>query len=153
MKLTEKQANVIIDDIVSKLKEVISQPCNGDYSNLECYEDDEGHCYNFGTYCYEDELEEICINGFPGIDPDISDIFISAKYNVDMSFHDSYEPGDYWTPPSGGIEIDEVNAYVSEITIEIDIFNQETDKYEHIAVLPEMKAYIIKKVNEMICLS
>lgn len=151
MKLTEEQIQAIIDDVVSKMEDVIDDPCNGDYSDLDFYEDDMGHCYNFGSHSYESELEEICIDGLPGIDSDESDIYITATYDVDMSFHDDYDPGDYWTPPSGGIEVDEVSVSVSKIEIEISVLNKETDEYEDIEITEEHKVEIVNKVNEKIC--
>lgn len=151
MELTKEQIQAIIDDIVSKMEAVIENPCNGDYSDLECYEDDYGHCYDFGSHSFESELEEICIDGLPGISKDDSDICITASYDVDLSFHDDYDPGDYWTPPAGGIEIDEVRASISKVDIDISVFNKETEDYEEIKVSEKQKKYIIDKVNEKIC--
>lgn len=56
MKLTEEQVQAIIDDIVSKMEAVIDDPCDGDYSDLECYEDELGRCYNYGSHSFESEL-------------------------------------------------------------------------------------------------
>lgn len=151
MKLTEEQVQAIIDDVVSKIEAIKEDPCDGDYSDLECYEDELGRPYNFGSHSYETELEEVCIDGLPGIDSDESDIYITATCYVDMLFHDDYDPGDYWTPPSGGIEIDEVNASVSKIEIEISVLNHETDEYEDIEITEEQKVEIVNKVNEQVC--
>lgn len=151
MRLTEEQIQAIIDDMVSKMEGVIEDPCNGDYSDFECYEDDYGRSYDFGSHCFESELEEICIDGLPGIPADDADIYITAKYSADVSFHDDYDPGDYWTPPSGGIEIDEVDASVYDIVIEIDVYNQDTDEYDAIEIPQEVIDRIEKSVNEKIC--
>jgi hypothetical protein len=151
MRLTEEQIQAIIDDIVSKMEDVIEDPCNGDFSDFECYEDEYGHCYDFGSHTFDSELEEICLDGLPGISPDDADIYITAKYSADVSFHDDYDPGDYWTPPSGGIEIDEVEASVYDIKIEIDVYNQESDEYEAIEIPQEVINRIENSVNEKIC--
>ena len=151
MRLTEEQIQAIIDDVVSKMQGVIDDPFNGDYSDLECYEDEYGHCYYFGSQSIESELEEICLDGLPGIAPDYADIYITATYWGDVSFYDDYDPGDYWTPPAGGIEIDKVDVCVKDIDIEIDVYNQETDEYEAVDVLQDDKDRIVKTVNEMLC--
>ena len=130
MTLTEEQVQAIIDDIVSKMEDVIDNPCNGDYSNLECYEDEYGRCYSHGSQCIESELEEICFDGLPGINPEVSD---------------------YWTPPSGGIEIDEVCASVTDVKIEISVLNRESDKYEAVKITNEQKMLILERVNDKIC--
>jgi len=39
MKLTDEQVQSIVDDIVSKMEAIIEDPCDGDYSDFECYED------------------------------------------------------------------------------------------------------------------
>lgn len=151
MKLTDEQSQAIIDDIVSKMEVIIDDPCDGDYSDFECYEDEDGRCYNHGSHSIKSVFEEICIDGLPGIPANDSDIYITASYAVDMSFHDDYDPGDYWTPPSGGIELDEVVAKVSEIEIEISVLNHETDEYENVEVSEMQKQLIVEKVNEKIC--
>lgn len=151
MTLTEEQVQAIIDDIVSKMEDVIDNPCNGDYSDLECYEDEYGRCYSHGSQCIESELEEICFDGLPGINPEDSDIYITAGYCADISFHDNYDPGDYWTPPSGGIEIDGVCASVTDVKIEISVLNRESDKYEAVKITNEQKMHILERVNDKIC--
>lgn len=151
MTLTEEQVQAIIDDIVSKMEDVIDNPCNGDYSDLECYEDEYGRRYSHGSQCIESELEEICFDGLPGINPEYSDIYITAGYCADISFHDDYDPGDYWTPPSGGIEIDEVCASVTDVKIEISVLNRESDKYEAVKITNEQKMLILERVNDKIC--
>lgn len=151
MKLTDEQVQAIVDDIVSKMEAIIEDPCDGDYSDFECYEDEYGHCYNFGSHSIESELEEIGIDGLPGIPADDSDICISADYTVDIDFHDDYDPGDYWTPPAGGIELDKVEASVSDVDIEISVLIQETDEYEDVEVSEEQRKLIVEKVNKQIC--
>jgi hypothetical protein len=104
MKLTDEQVQAIVDDIVSKMEAIIEDPCDGDYSDFECYEDEYGHCYNFGSHSIESELEEIGIDGLPGIPADDSDICISADYTVDIDFHDDYDPDEealLWLGPDG----------------------------------------------------
>lgn len=151
MKLTDEQVQAIVDDIVSKMEAIIEDPCNGDYSDFECYEDEYGHCYDFGSHSIESELEEICIDGLPGIPADDSDICISADYTVYIDFHDDYDPGDYWTPPGGGIELDKVKAYIEDVDVEISVLNQETDESEDVEVSEEQRKLIVEKVNEQIC--
>lgn len=147
MKLTDEQKLAIIEDTVSKLTDAIEDI---DCSDFEMYEDDYGRSYNHGSTTISGELEEICIDGFPGISDDDSDIYISATYECDCSYHDDYDPGDYWTPPSGGIELDTVEPYVTDIEIEIDVYNAETDEYDSIEVSKKDKEYIIAEVNKKI---
>lgn len=151
MKLTDEQVQSIVDDIVSKMEAIIEDPCDGDYSDFECYEDEYGRCSNYGTHTLNETLEEICIDGLPGIPADDSDIYISADYVVDIDFHDDYDPGDYWTPSSGGIEFDNVKAYIEDVDVEISALNQETDEYEDVEVSDEQIEFIVEKVNEKIC--
>lgn len=151
MKLTEEQVQAIIDDIVSKMEAIIEDPCGGDYSDFELDEDDYGHCYKTGSHTMYETLEEICLDGLPGFSKDDSDICISAEYVVDIDFHDEYDPGDYWTPPSGDIELDEVIAKISEVEIEISVLNHKTDEYEDVEVSDKQKQIIVEKVNEKIC--
>lgn len=151
MKLTDEQVQAIVDDIVSKMEAIIEDPCDGDYSDFECYEDEEGHYYKFGSHTSYGQLEEICLEGLPGIPADDNDIFITADYTAEIDFHDDYDPGDYWTPPSGGIELDKVEAQIDDIDFEISVLNQETDEYEDVEVPEEVKKFIIEKVNKQIC--
>lgn len=153
MALTKEHVQAIIDDIVSKMEDVIDNPCNVDYSGLECYEDEYGRCYSHGSQCIESVLDEICLDGLPGINPEDSDIYITASYCADISFHDDYYPGDYWTPSSGGIEIDEVCASVTDVEIEISVLNRESDKYEAVEITNEQKMLILEQVNDKICSS
>lgn len=150
MKLTDEQIQAIIEDTAHKLELFISDPCDGDYSDLECYEDENGNCYDFGTHSFTYELEEICYDGLPGIDSDNADIFITAIVCADLSFHDDYDPGDYYTPPSGGIELDRVDAFISDIDIEINVINPMNNEYERMEVTSEVKDSILKTVNDKI---
>ncbi len=147
MKLTEEQKLAIIEDTSSKLADVIDDI---DCSDFEMYEDDYGRCYNHGSTTIDGELEEICLDGLPGVSADDSDIYIVAKYECDCSYHDDYDPGDYWTPPSGGIELDSVEPSVTDIEIEIGVYNAETDDYDSIEVSEDDKEYIIEEVNKRI---
>lgn len=149
MKLTEEQVQAIVDDIVSKMEAIIEDPCDGDYSDFECYEDEYGRCSNYGSHTLKETMEEICIDGLPGIHAD--DIYIVADYTVEIDFHDDYDPGDYWTPPGGGIELDKVEAYVNDVDVEISVLNQETDEYEDVEVTEEQMKSIVERVNEKIC--
>lgn len=146
MKLTEEQIQAIINDAADKLQALIEDPCNGDYSDLDMYEDERG-CYPFGSKNCDSEIEEICYEGLPGIDTDCADIYIMAKCDLRYSYHNDYDPGDYWTSPSGGIEIDEVEAYITDMEIEISVLNQDTDEYESVEVGNEIKERIIREAN------
>lgn len=151
MKLTDEQVQAIVDDIVSKMEAIIEDPCDGDYSDFECYEDEYGRCSDYGSHTLNETMEDICIDGLPGISKDDSDISITADYTVDIDFHDDYDPGDYWTPPGGGIELDKVEAYINDVDVEISVLNQETDEYEDVEVSDEQIKFIVAKVNEKIC--
>lgn len=148
MKPTEEQVQAIIADTANKLQSIIDDPCGGDYSDFECYEDELGHCYNSGSHSTEGEIEEICYDGLPGINSDDADIYILAKYDAYISFHDDYDPGDYWTPPSGGIEIDEVEITISSMEFEVSVYNSTTNEYEEIEFSPKLIEHIIDKVHE-----
>lgn len=148
MKPTEEQIQAIIADTANKLQAIINDPCGGDYSDFECYEDDLGHCYNYGYHSIEGEIEEICYDGLPGINSDDADIYIIAKYDAYISFHDDYDPGDYWTPPSGGIEIDEVEVAISSMEFEVSVYDSATDEYEVIDFSPKLIERIIDNVHE-----
>ncbi len=148
MKPTEEQVQAIIADTANKLQAIIDDPCGGDYSDFECYEDDLGHCYNSGYHSTEGEIEEICYEGLPGINSDDADIYILAKYDANISFHDDYDPGDYWTPPTGGIEIDEVEVAISSMEFDVSVYNSATDEYEEIEFSPKLIKRIIDNVHE-----
>ncbi len=148
MKPTEEQIQAIIADTANKLQDIIDDPCGDDYSDFECYEDDLGHCYNYGYHSIEGEIEEICYDGLPGINSDDADIYIIAKYDAYISFHDDYDPGDYWTPPSGGIEIDEVEVAISSMEFEVSVYDSATDEYEVIDFSPKLIERIIDNVHE-----
>ena len=64
MKLTEQQKLAIIEDISSKLAAVIDDI---DCSDFDMYEDDYGRCYDHGSTTIDGELEEICLDGLPGV--------------------------------------------------------------------------------------
>ena len=151
MKLTDEQVQAIVDDIVSKMEAIIEDPCDGDYSDFECYEDEYGRCSDYGSHTLNEMIEEICIDGLPGIPKDDSYISIAADYTVEIDFHDDYDPGDYWTPPGGGIELDKVKASIEDVDVEISVLNQETDEYEDVEVSEEQRKLIVEKVNEQIC--
>lgn len=148
MKPTEEQVQAIIADTANKLQSIIDDPCGDDYSDFECYEDDLGHCYNYGYHSIEGEIEEICYDGLPGINSDDADIYIIAKYDAYISFHDDYDPGDYWTPLSGGIEIDEVEVAISSMEFEVSVYDSATDEYEVIDFSPKLIERIIDNVHE-----
>lgn len=58
MKPTEEQVQAIITDTANKLQAIIDDPCGGDYSDFECYEDDLGHCYSSGYHSTEERLKK-----------------------------------------------------------------------------------------------
>lgn len=150
MRLTEEQIQAIISDTADKLYALAEDPCNGDYSDLDFYEDDEGRCYSYGSKYCEREIEEICINGLPGISPENSDIIISATCGLDFSYHDDYDAGDYWTPLSGGIEIDSVDIELLDMEFEINVPAHVTNEYVCVDIPKEVKQRIITEVNERI---
>lgn len=147
MKLTAEQILAIIEETSSMLANAIDDI---DCSEFEMYEDDYGRSYSHGSTTIDGELEEICIDGLPGISAEDSDIYISANYECDCSYHDDYDPGDYWTPPSGGIELDSAEAYITDIDIDISVYNAETDEYDSIEVSKEDREYIIEQVNKQV---
>ena len=150
MELTEEQIQAIIEDTANKVAGIVDNPCGGDYSEFQCYEDECGHVYPNGSYSEDSEIEEICYDGLPGIDPMESDIFITAKYSMELSFHDDYDPGDYLTPPAGGIEIDDIDVRIYDMVFEIDVLNHDTDEYESIEISKEIKDRIINEVNKRV---
>lgn len=147
MKLTDEQKKAIIEDTASRFAHIIDDI---DCSEFDLYEDDYGRCYNHGSTTIDGELEEICIDGLPGVPADNSDICITAKYECRCSYHDDYDPGDYWTPPSGGIELDSAEPYITEIDIDISVFNKDTDDYEYIEISEEDKKFIIDELNKKV---
>lgn len=147
MKLTDEQRNAIIEDVSSKLASLIEDI---DCSEFDLYEDDYGRCYNHGCTTIDGELEEICIDGLPGVSADDSDICITAKYECVCSYHDDYDPGDYWTPPSGGMELDSAEPYITEIEIDINVYNADIDDYDSIEVSEEDKEFILEELNKKV---
>ncbi len=147
MKLTEEQRNAIIEDAASRLVGILDDI---DCSEFDLYEDDYGRCYNHGSTTIDGELEEICIDGLPGVSVEESDIYITAKYECRCSYHDDYDPGDYWTPPSGGMELDSAEPCITDIEIDINVYNSETDDYDSIEVSQEDKQYIIEELNKKV---
>lgn len=144
MKITEDQIKAIIEDATSQLLAVIDEPC--DCSDLQCEEDEYGRCYPYCSGYLEGDLEEICIDGLAGIED--GDVCIYATYDGSYSYHDDYDPGDYWTPPSGGWELDDCEAYLTSITIELSVYNPTTDEYEDVEVSQEVCDRIIEEVNK-----
>lgn len=146
--ITEEQIQAIIADVASKLQQIIDQPIL-DHDELNYYEDEYSHRCHRGSMNLEGELEDICCEGIPGIGED-SDIYISASYKGTCDWHDDYDAGDYWTPPSGGIEIDDVDAYITEMGIEISVYDEDTDEYIQVEVSKEVINCIIEEVNKKV---
>lgn len=134
MRLTEEQKNTIVDEIVKQMQEVIDDPENHVEEEFEFDEDDYGRTRRSGSHYFSRVLEEICADGLPRIDSENSEIGICVEYDGYLTFHDDYDAGDYWTPPSGGIEIDSIELTLQSLEIEIYVFNPETDGYEEIEV-------------------
>lgn len=146
--LTEEQIQAIIDDAAAKLQNIADSAMEDE--DPDYYEDDYGHCYNHGSNSLSGEIEEICYDGLPGIGPDNSDIYISASYDGDCQWTDTYDSGDYWTPPSGGIEVDSVDVYLTDIDIEISIYDEETEDYTDVEISEDVKKRIIDEVNKKV---
>jgi hypothetical protein len=142
--LSEEQIAFIIADAKQKLEALIEDPVS-DGEGLEGYEDEEGHCY---PYCSgSDDLEvELCMDGIPGLDD--ADVFALAYMHVDYSYADTYDSGDYWTPPSGGWELQDSDGWMDRLDLEISSYNPETEEYENIEISDELKQRIINAVNE-----
>lgn len=148
MVLTEEQIQAIIDDAAAKLQNIADSAMEDEEPNY--YEDEYGHCYNSGFNSLAGNIEEICYDGLPGIDPDKSDIYISASYNGECQWTDTYDSGNYWTPPSGGIEVDSVDIYLTDIDIEIYISDEETEDYTDVEISEDVKKRIIEEVNKKV---
>lgn len=146
--LSEEQIKAIIADAAEKLNAIAEEPIS-DYDSLDYDEDDYGRSYNRGTESLCGEIEEICYEGLPGISED-SDIYICASYEGSCDWHDDYDPGDYWTAPSGGIEIDSVDVYLTDIDIEITMLDEESGEYVDVEISEEVKERIINEVNKMV---
>lgn len=146
--LTEEQIQAIIKDAADKLQAIADSAMEDEEPNY--YEDDYGHCYNHGSNSLSGEIEEICYEGLPGIGPDNSDIYITASYDGDCQWSDTYDPGDYWTPPGGGIEVDKVEVYLTDIEIEISIYDEATDESLDIEIPEDVKKRIIEEVNKKV---
>ena len=151
MRLTDEQKSAIVDDIVNQMQEVIDEPLDHIYDELEFEEDDWGRCYRNGSHNFSQVLEEICPDGIPGIDSENSDVYISVEYDGYLTFHDDYDSGDYWNPPSGGIEIDSIELILQSLEMEISVLNPETDEYEEIEVtereISTLKQTIASKIK------
>lgn len=147
MKLTDEQKQAIIEDTAARMSDIIDDI---DCSEFDLYEDDYGRCYNHGSTTIDGELEEICIDGLPGVSADDSDICITAKYECRCCYHDDYDPGDYWTPPSGGMELDSAEPYITDIEIDISVYNPETGDYDTVEVSEEDMKFIIDELNQKV---
>lgn len=150
MRLTDEQKQSIVDDIVKQMQEVIDEPNDHIEEEFEYDEDDSGRCYNHGSHHFSRVLEEICADGIPGIDSDTSEIGIYVEYDGYLTFHDEYDPGDYWTPPSGDIEFDSVELTLQSLEIDISVLNPESGEYEDFEVskdeVDNMKKSISSKI-------
>ncbi|MDE6007721.1 MAG: hypothetical protein K2G90_00760 [Muribaculaceae bacterium] len=150
MRLTDVQKQAIIDDIVKQMQEVIDEPNDHVEEEFEYDEDDWGRCYKHGSHHFSRVLEEICLDGIPGIDSDTSEVGICVEYDGYLTFHDEFEPGDYWTPPSGGIEIDSIELTLQSLAIDITILNQDSGEYEDLDIsegeIEAMKKSISSKI-------
>lgn len=150
MKLTEEQKQAIVDDVVKQMQDVIDEPYDHINEEFDYDEDDWGNSYNRGSHHFSQELEEICIDGLPCLDKDNSDVGICAEFDGYLTFHDDYEPGDYWTPPSGGVEIDSIELTLKTLEIEVSLINPDNGEYEYIEVTEgEIKA-LIQRINKRI---
>lgn len=147
MRLTEEQKQAIIADAVKRMQAITDDPLD-DRDDLYPYEDEMGRCYNHGSCSLATTIEEICEdNGIPGIEPEFSDICISLECEGEAYFHDSYDPGDYWTPPSGGIELDEFEFCATDLYVEIDVYNEATEEYESIEVSEDELKEMVDAIN------
>lgn len=144
--LTEEQIQAIIADATEKLQHIADTAMEDD--DPDYYEDERGNCYNHGSNSLSGDIEEICYYGLPGIDPDNCDIYITASYDGSCDWTDTYDPGDYWTPPCGGIEVDKVEVYLTDIDIEISIYDEETEESTDIEISEDVKKRIIDEVNK-----
>lgn len=150
MRLTEEQKQAIVDDVVKQMQEVIDEPNDHINEEFDYDEDDWGNSYNRGSHHFSQTLEEICVDGIPGIDIDDSDVYVSAEFDGYLTFHDDYEPGDYWTPPSGGVEIDSIELTLKTLEIEVSILNPDNGEYEYIEVTEEEIKALIQRINKRI---
>lgn len=149
MRLTEEQKQAIIADAAKHLEKIAEDPLDG-RDDLDLDEDEYGRCYNRGTCSLCGTYEEICEeDGIPGILPEESEIYISMEYDGTAYFHDEYDPGDYWTPPSGGIELDDFDLHAISLSVEIDVLNKDTDEYESVEVSDEELNEMMDAINSI----
>lgn len=150
MRLTDEQKQSIVDDIVKQMQEVIDEPNDHIEEEFEYDEDDWGRCCNYGSHIFSRVLENICKDGIPGIDSETSNIGICVEYDGYLTFHDDYDPGDYWTPPSGGIEIDSVELTLQSLEVDISVLNPVTGEYEDLDVSEDEVETLKKSISSKI---
>lgn len=149
MKLTEEQKQAIIKEASDRLSAIADDPLDG-RDDLELDEDDYGRSYDKGSCSLAGEIEELCLgNGISGIDPANSEIYINLEYDGTAYYHDDYDPGDYWTPPSGGIELDDFELFATALYVGIDVLNEEADEYETIEVSEDEIKEMLDAINEI----
>lgn len=149
MKLTEEQKNAIAKELAERFSAIVDDPIE-DYDALDFDEDEYGHTFSRGKCTLCGEIDEICIDGLPGLDTENSEVSICASYYLDISYYDDYDSGDYWTPPSGGVELDNVTGAIESVDIDAEVYNPQAEEWEVIEVTEEEVALIIKKVHNLV---
>lgn len=147
MELNESQIQTIIAELTKRLDTQIYDP---DIENAEPWEDDYGRSYSCGYHTDEGMFEDILWEEQEKLGlKEEDEVLISCDYRVECSLcFEPYDPGDYWTPPSGGdVEINESEGYISDLCIDINIYNPETDDYDSMDISQEVIERIEEGVN------
>lgn len=81
-----------------------------------------------------------------------SEIVIGFSFSTEASFNYSYDPGDYWTPPSADSEVDEIETELVAMYVEGDVFEQDAELKEMISKFMAKieDDYDLAKINKTI---
>lgn len=145
--LSEEQKKSIIDEIVKKLEEIIEDPTSMTGEPFD--EDEYGNSYGKGLESFGGDLEDFEISEVEGF-PEDSDIYVSGKFNGSYSWYDDYEAGDYWTPASGGLEIDDCEVHIVKLTLAFGEWDEEAREYRSYKITEETVNEIKNEINKRV---
>ena len=87
-------------------------------------------CENEGSFTKSDQYMTFDCDG----------IEVMVNFTLDVHGRIEYDPGDYWTPPSGDAEITNTDINITDVYI--DEYDVELTKEMNIALEKEIKKYL-----------
>lgn len=87
-------------------------------------------CENEGSFTTGDQYMTFDCDG----------IEVMVNFTLDVNGRIEYDPGDYWTPPSGDVEITDTNVNITDVYI--DEYDVELTREMRRALEKEVKKYL-----------